>query len=254
LGQFSHYLDIVIVLAKKDFKLRYRNSVLGFMWSLLNPLGYMLILTLVFSLLLHSNVPNFAPWILMALLIWRFFQVGTTQSLYSVLNNSSLVTKIYMPRTLIVLSSNVANLIGSSLEFAVLLPLLFLLGVQPDVHILFLPVIILMEFLLIFSLSLLLASLNLKYRDFSQIWDIAIQLGFFVSPIVYDQSLVPSRFQFWYSLNPVTHLIGATRALFFDHQLPSGYDFLVILSFTAILMAVGFAVFSHLQVKFAEEL
>ncbi len=254
LGRFSHYVDIVIVLAKKDFKLRYRNSVLGFVWSLLNPLGYMLILTLVFSMLLHSNIPNFAPWILMALLVWRFFQVATNQSLSSVVNNPSLVTKIDMPRTLIVLSSNVANLIGSSLEFAVLLPLLFLLGVQPDLHILFLPAIILMEFLLIFSLSLLLASLNLKYRDFSQIWDIALQLGFFVSPIVYDESLVPSRFQFLYSLNPVTRLIGATRTLFFDHQFPSGYDFLVILSFTAVLMAIGFVVFSHLQVKFAEEM
>lgn len=190
----------------------------------------------------------------MALMIWRFFQVATSQSLYSVLSNPSLVTKIYMPRTLIVLSSNVANLIGSSLEFAVLLPLLFLLGVQPDLHILFLPAIILMEFLLVFSLSLLLASLNLKYRDFSQIWDIALQLGFFVSPIVYDETLVPSRFRFLYSLNPITRLIGATRALFFDHQLPSGYDFLVILSFTAILMVVGFLVFSHLQAKFAEEL
>ncbi len=254
MGRFSHYLDIVVVLAKKDFKLRYRNSVLGFMWSLLNPLGYMLILTLVFSLLLHSNIPNFAPWILMALLVWRFFQVATTQSLGSVVNNPSLVTKIYMPRTLIVLSSNVANLIGSSLEFAVMLPLLFLLGVQPGLHLLFLPVIILMEFFLIFGISLLLASLNLRYRDFSQIWDILTQLGFFVSPIVYAESLVPSRFQFWYSLNPIARLIGATRGLFFDYQLPSAYDFLVILSFTAILMAIGFVVFEHLQVKFAEEL
>jgi lipopolysaccharide transport system permease protein len=254
LGRFSHYLDIVIVLAKKDFKLRYRNSVLGFGWSLLNPLGYMLVLTLVFSLLLHSNIPDYAAWILMALLVWRFFQVATNQSLSSVVNNPSLVTKLYMPRTLIVLSTNVASLIGSSLEFVVLLPLLFLLGVQPDIHILFLPVIILMEFLLIFALSLLLASLNLKYRDFSQIWEIALQLGFFVSPIVYDESVVPARFQFFYSLNPVTRLIGATRTIFLDHQLPSGYDLLVILSFTAILMAIGFLVFSHLQVKFAEEL
>ena len=251
---FSHYLDIVLVLAKKDFKLRYRNSVLGFIWALLNPLGYMLILTVIFSLLLHSSVPNYAAWILIALLIWRFFQVATSQSLPSIISNPSLVTKVYMPRTLIVLSSNFANLIGSLLEFLVLIPLLFLFGVQPDIHLLFLPVILLMEFALIFSTSLFLASLNVKYRDFDQIWEIVLQLGFFVSPIVYDESLVPSNYRFLYSLNPITRLIQATRQLFFEHQLPSGFDFLVVLSITAVLFLGGLAVFSVLQVRFAEEL
>lgn len=242
------------MLALKDFKLRYRNSVLGFVWSLLNPLAYMMVLTIVFSLLLHSNIPNFAPWILMALLIWRFFQIATVQSLYSIIGNPSLVTKVYIPRTLIVLSSNFANLIGSSLEFVILLPLLFLLGVQPDIHILFLPVIVGMEFVLIFALSLFLSSLNLKYRDFSQIWEIAMQLGFFLSPIVYDESVVPARYIFFYSLNPITRLIDVTRRLFLQHQLPLGSDFEIILFFTAIFLLVGLVVFSHLQSKFAEEL
>ncbi len=214
----------------------------------------MLILTVIFSILLHSAIPNYGAWILMALLIWRFFQVATSQSLISIITNPSLVTKVYMPRTLIVLSSNFANLIGSSLEFLVLLPLLFLFGVQPDIHLLFLPVILIMEFALIFSLSLFLASLNVKYRDFSQIWEIVLQLGFFVSPIVYDESLVPSNYRFLYSLNPITRLIQATRQLFFEHLLPSGLDVFVILSITAALFLGGLAVFSLLQARFAEEL
>ncbi len=250
----QRYLDIVIVLAKKDFKLRYRNSVLGFLWSLLNPLAYMVILTVVFSLLLRSNIPNFPSFILMALLIWRFFQVSTSQSLYSIVGNPSLVSSVYLPRILIVLSSNVANLFGSSIEFIVLLPLLFLLGVHPDIHAFFLPLIVLMEFALIFGISLLLASLNLKYRDVSQIWDIALQLGFFLSPIVYDESSVPSRYKFLYSLNPITRLIEATRGLFLQQQLPSGYDLFLILSATGLILLVGLAVFQHLQITFAEEL
>ncbi|MGA2785025.1 MAG: ABC transporter permease [Candidatus Bathyarchaeia archaeon] len=251
---FSHYLDVVAVLAKKDFKLRYRNSVLGFVWSLLNPLAYMLILTIIFSVLLHSSVPNYGAWILMALLVWRFFQVATSQSLSCILSNPSLVTKVYMPRALIVLSSNFANLIGSTLEFVVLLPLILLLGVPLDIHILFLPVILVIEFVLVFSISLSLASLNVKYRDFSQIWEIALQLGFFVSPIVYDESLVPSNYQFLYSLNPITRLIQATRGLFLKHQLPLPSDLLVVLSITALFFVGGLVVFSILQVRFAEEL
>ncbi len=250
----KRYLDIVIVLAKKDFKLRYRNSVLGFLWSLLNPLAYMVILTVVFSLLLRSNVPNFPAFILMALLIWRFFQVATSQSLYSIVANPSLVSSVYLPRTLIVLSSNLANLFGSSIEFIVFLPLLFLLGVHPDIHAFFLPAIVLMEFVLIFAISLLLSSLNLKYRDVSQIWDIALQLGFFLSPIVYDESTVPSRYKLLYSLNPITRLIEATRGLFLQQQFPSLYDLFLILSVIGLILLAGLAVFQHLQTTFAEEL
>ena len=128
------YLDIVIVLAKNDFKLRYRNSVLGFLWSLLNPLAYMVILTVVFALLLRSTIPNFPAFILMALLIWRYFQIATSGSLNSIVGNPSLVTSVYIPRILIVLSNNLANLFGASLEFIVFLPLLIFLGVHLDIH------------------------------------------------------------------------------------------------------------------------
>jgi ABC-type polysaccharide/polyol phosphate export permease len=91
-SSISHYLDVVVVLAQKDFKVRYRNSVLGFLWSLLNPLAYMVILTLVFSFLLRVSIPNFAPWVLIGLLVWRFFSIGTAQGLGSIVANPSLLT------------------------------------------------------------------------------------------------------------------------------------------------------------------
>jgi len=87
-----NYFDILTVLAEKDFKIRYRNSVLGFLWSLLNPLAYMVILTLVFSFLLRVSIPNFAPWVLIGLLVWRFFSIGTAQGLGSIVANPSLLT------------------------------------------------------------------------------------------------------------------------------------------------------------------
>ena len=86
-NSLGHYRDIIVVLAQKDFKVRYRNSVLGFIWSLLNPLAYMTILTLVFSFLLRVSVRNFAAWVLIGLLIWRFFSIATSQSLFSIVVN-----------------------------------------------------------------------------------------------------------------------------------------------------------------------
>lgn len=249
-----HYIDIIVVLAQKDFKVRYRNSVLGFLWSLLNPLAYMIVLTIVFSILLRVSIPNFAAWLLIGLLIWRFFQVGTSQSLSSIIGNPSLVTKVHVSRYVIVLANNLANSIGSALEFMVLLPLLVILGINLTLYALLLPLILILEFLLIFALSLFLSSLNLKYRDLSQLWDIALQLGFFVSPIVYDVSLIPVRYRFLYSLNPVTRLMEFARDMLLGRQLPTAFDSVVILIDIGILLVIGAAIFRSLEPKFAEEL
>jgi lipopolysaccharide transport system permease protein len=248
------YLDIVIVLAQKDFKVRYRNSVLGFLWSLLNPLAYMAILTLVFSLLLRVSIPNYAAWVLLGLLVWRFFSIGTAQSLSSIVDNPSLVGKVYLHRYLIVLSNNLANLLGAALEFIALLPLIVLLGVHLTAFVFLLPVILSLEFMLIFALSLALSALNLKYRDFYQMWDIALQLGFFLSPIIYDPSLVPVRYQLFYFLNPVTRLINSTRDIFLFGRPPSFLDIAVVLLANTILLVIGFLVFRHLEPRFAEEI
>ena len=254
LPKMQHYLEVIVVLAQKDFKVRYRNSVLGFIWSILNPLGYMLILTIVFSFLLRMNIPNYSAWVLIGILIWRFFSIGTSQGLSSIVANASLVTKLYMPRYLIVLSNTVANLLGIALEVIVLLPLLAVFGVHFTVYALLLPVVLVLESLFVFGLSLLLSSINLKYRDFQQLWDIALQLGFFLSPIIYDVTLVPSRYRLIYSLNPVTRLIESARDMLLFGSAPSLWDFLVVVSGLLIFLLIGFLVFQRLEGHFAEEL
>jgi ABC-type polysaccharide/polyol phosphate export permease len=254
MSNLQHYYDIVITLARKDFKLRYRNSVLGFVWSLLNPLAYMLILTAVFSYLLRSNIPNYPSWLLLALLVWRFFSVGTSSSLYSIVGNPSFITKVRVPRFLIVLSANVASTYGAILEFVALFPVLILLGIRITFLGLLLPVLIAMEFVLIFGVSLGLAALNTKYRDFNQLWDITLQLGFFLCPIVYDASLIPERYRFVYFLNPMTRLIDSVRDIFLFGFTPSLTDYMVVIAASAILLLIGGAIFRSFERSFAEEL
>ncbi len=154
------YAELIRNLTVKEFKLRYRNSTLGFFWSLLNPLAMMSILTLVFSTLLRSDIGNFPVFLLPALLVWRFFSISTSMALWSIVANAPLVTKVYFPRFLLVLSSNLANLIGSSLEFLVLFPLLLALGMRLSWLLLLVPVILAVEFILIAGASLPLAALN----------------------------------------------------------------------------------------------
>jgi ABC-type polysaccharide/polyol phosphate export permease len=103
----------------------------------------------------------------------------------------------------------------------------------------FLPAILVMEFLLVFGLSLTLSSLNLRYRDFNELWGLALQLGFFLSPIVYDATLIPKRYQFLYSLNPITRLIESTRDVFLFHRLPSLFDNVVVIGSVLIFLLIG---------------
>lgn len=250
----SHYVDVIRVLAWKDFKVRYRSSALGFVWSLLNPLAYMVILTLVFSVLIRTNIVNYPAWFLVGILIWRYFSIATTQGLYSIVSNPSLVNKVYIPRYLIVLSNNLGNLLGACLEFVVLLPLLIILGVNFSLYAFFLPIVIALEFLLIFGLSLSLSSLAVVYRDFYQIWEIVLQLGFFLSPIVYDVTMVPTRFQTLYGLNPATRLIVAARMLLLQNAVPDGLSDLTTLSIVGVTLLLGFIIFRLLEGRFVEQL
>jgi lipopolysaccharide transport system permease protein len=220
----------------------------------LNPLAYMVILTVVFSVLFHVTVQNYAASLLIGLLIWRFFSVGTNQGLGSIVSNPSLVTKVYVPRYLIVLSNNLANFFGATLEFVVLFPLLILLGVHLSLYLLLLPILLVVEFWLVFSLSLFLSSLNLKYRDFNQIWDIALQLGFYVSPIVYNSSLIVAKYHFYYILNPVTGLIDWLRAMLLSNQLPDPFETSVLLLVTFLFFILGWSIFRKIERRFAEEL
>lgn len=246
------YAELIKNLAVKEFKLRYRNSVLGFFWSLLNPLAMMVILSLVFSVLVKSGIENFPVFLLPALLVWRFFSIGTTMSLGFILGNVPLVTKVYFPRWLLVLSSNLANAIGSTLEFVVLLPLLILLGMNLTYLVFLLPIILTFEFILIMGVSFLLASLNVYYRDINQIWDIILQAGFFLTPIIYSATLIPPRYSFYYLLNPVSRIMEAIRKILYYNTMPTHEDFLIPLLGGLLLCLIGFQIFRRLEPRFAE--
>jgi len=246
------YSELIRNLAIKEFKLRYRNSVLGFFWSLLNPLAMMIILTLVFSVLITSGIENFPVFLLTALLAWRFFSIGTTMALGSILGNTPLVTNIYFPRWILVLSSNLANLIGSFLEFVVLFPLLIFFGMNLTFLALLLPIILGLEFILIMGISFLLAPLNVYYRDIHQIWDIGLQAGFFLTPILYSVSLIPARYLPIYLLNPMTRIIESIRKILYYNTLPTLEDLMIPFLIGIFLCIIGYQVFRKLEPRFAE--
>jgi lipopolysaccharide transport system permease protein len=240
-------------IIKRDLKLRYRHSLLGFIWSLLNPLLMMIVLTLVFSVLFRAPSRQYPLFLVLGLLPWRFFSVGTSSSLWSVVGNPGLVTKVKIRREILVAAAVGAAFIGTCLEFAALSPLMVFFGLKPTAYLLLFPVLLVMELLLIYGFSLLLASLNVYFRDVSQIWEIALQLGFFVTPIFYDPSQVPSRFQWLFSINPMASIIESFRGFALTKSMPDYLSMTITLIWIALSLAVGTAAFRHYEPRFAEE-
>lgn len=213
----------------------------------------MIVLTLVFSVFFRPPSEQYPVFLLLGLLPWRFFSVGTNSSMWSVVGNPGLVTKVKIRREILVAAAVGASFIGTCLEFTTLFPLMIFLGLKPTAYLSLFPVLLVMELLLIYGLSLLLASLNVYFRDVSQIWEIALQLGFFLTPIFYDRSQVPARFQWLFMINPMATIVEGFRDLALSQRIPDYISVAAILAWMGMLFLVGTAAFRHYEPRFAEE-
>lgn len=251
---FLEYRELIRIMTISELKVKYQSSILGFTWSLLNPLLMMLVLYFVFSNVFKATQNHFALYLLIGIVSWRFISNGTSSAITSIVGKPSLVTKIHIPRQVLVLSVVLSSFISSILEFVVLVPLLFILGVGLSPYILLFPIIHLIFFMIVYGLSLILASLYVYYRDLNQIWEVVIQMGFFLSPIVYPLSTVPENYLPYYMLNPITVIIQMYRDILLYHTAPAPADLASTFLVGGAIILIGSAAFKRLERRFAEEI
>ena len=208
-------------LVRTDFKLRYQGSMLGYAWSLLRPLFLFLILYIVFAkfLRLGDAVPNFPIYLLLGIVLWAFFADMTSQSLGSIVGRGDLIRKIRIPRWLIIVSTSISAFINLGLNLVVVLIFIAFSGMDLLVTSLWLPVVIVEIYILGLGLSLILATAFVKYRDVSYIWEIVLQAGFYVTPILYPITLITNvDYQKLLLLNPMAQAIQDARFAVVTHE------------------------------------
>ena len=247
------YSELIKNLVASDLKVKYQSSILGFAWSMLNPLLMMLVLYAVFNNIFRFEQEHFALYLLIGIIAWRFLANGTMTAMSSIVGKPSLVTKIFIPREVLTFSMTMSAFISSILEFAVLIPLLLILGVSLSFTVLLFPVIHILFFVMVYGVSLVLASLYVYYRDLNQIWDILLQVGFYLAPVIYPLSLVPEKYIFYYMLNPVTRLMVMYRDILLYNTIPSALDFLIVAMCGMVFLVFGTIIFKKLSPRFAEE-
>ncbi len=249
-----NYRHLALKLAMSEFRLRYKNSILGFFWSLLEPLLMLVVLYVVFTNLMRVNVEHYQLFLLMGIISWNMLSRGTTMSLSSILGKPSLVQKVYFPREVLVISSSITALLMTLLEFIVFGLFMLVFNVVPAITIVYFPLILFVEFLLILGISFGLAALNVYYRDMQYIWAVVLQAGFFASPIIYPVSIIPEKYLWIIMLNPMTHIIDMLRGAVIYSASPIFGDVIFITAAAFGVLAAGYLIFRRLEPGFAEEI
>jgi len=244
------YRELIWALALKEIKVRYKRSVLGFLWALLNPALMMVVLTLVFSTIMRFNVPHYAIFLLSVLLPWTFFSQSLSYAVDSVVGNADLVKKVSVPKLVFPLAavvSNVINLLLSLIPLAILVPLL---GHPFYWTWLYLPVPIIALIIFTTGATFFFATANVYYRDVSHIVQVVLSAWFYITPIIYSVDMLPEQYRWIFKLNPIIYVINGFRLAVYYGMLPKAQS--IVASFVCAFAAlfIGFALFRKYQDKF----
>jgi len=250
----SRTMNLVRELAWSDFKLRYKGSMLGFLWSFLKPLLMMLVLYIVFAMVLKTRTDNYVLFLLLGIIMWNFFVESTIISMNNVIVKRSLIKAVYFPRKILVISS-VLNA-GITLLFNLVIFLIiysFFLVISPLSILL-----LLIEFVMLFILSLgvayLLAALYVKFRDVIHIWDVLCQTGFWITPVAYSVAMVPEKYSIIYTINPLSQIITGARDIMLLKTAPNLIGQGIALVICVIIYFIGSQIYKNSSRYFAEEL
>ena len=262
------YRELIYNLTLRDLKVRYKNSVLGIFWSLLNPLLMMIVFTVVFTIMApvrSGAVENFPVFILCALLPWNFFAASVIGSTTSIVANSGLIKKVYFPREVLPLATILANLVNFLIALVVLFSLLAIFfHIRLTIWLIYLPLVVTIQVVFTMGIGFFLGTMNVFYRDTQQIMDVVMLAWFFVTPIFYPIEILPRSYELfgvtvdvWRLvpiINPMASLVAAYRVIMYSGA-PPALDFLARTALTAaVFFFIGWLIFHRYSWRFAEEL
>lgn len=257
-GELFAFRELFFCLSWRDVLVRYKQTVFGVLWALIRPILTMIVFTIVFGKIAGLSSEGGGPYALMvfaALLPWQFFATGVQQCSESLLNNSSLLSKIYFPRIIIPISSIITACIDLLLSLVLYFVLMAWYGVSPSINLLFLPFLIVLASLNILGIGLLVSALNVSYRDFRYIIPFVIQFGMYISPVGFSSSVIPEKWRLLYSLNPMVGVIDGFRWCLLGKEtalyMPG---FLASLVLTLLMLLLGFVTFSRMGRTFADKI
>lgn len=249
-NQFLMWLSLVFLMVKKELKIRYKGSIFGYMWSMLNPLLYMLILAFVFSHIMRFKTENYTLFILSGILCWNLFLQGLILSTSSIVNNASLLKKVKVSETIFTASAVGSCLINFLLA---LIPFIIISLLQTGTipsTIMAIPILLVPYSIFVFGIGLILASLNVIFRDVAHMLEPLLNMVFYATPIIYPSDIVPEKYRQLLELNPIAVFVSAIRSVMYENSLPTWQQSTKILVLALISLCSGIVVYKRTRTQF----
>lgn len=249
-----NYRELLKNNVKKEIRGRYKNSILGVLWTFLNPLLQLMVYAFIFPLILRTNHDNYTIFVCVALIPWTFFTASISQSAWTVIGNGNIVKKVYFPREILPISVVTSGMVNFMISTLLIIGFCFFYGTGLTVYALFYPFILMIQYIFQLAISFIISAVTVYIRDLEHFVQIVLMLMMYASPIFYSGTDIPEAFRFIIKLNPVAHLINGYRDIFYYQTMPSLKSLGLLLVLSIIFCIVGYKIFQKLQKGFAEEL
>lgn len=252
--ELYNYRELLKTNIKKEIRGKYKGSWLGIIWTFLNPLLMLAVYALVFPYILRVDVDNYTIFMIVALIPWNFFTTAVQNGTNSVVINGHILKKVYFPREIIPISVTTSQLINFLITCIIVAIFILFSGVGFSSHLLLFPLLVLIQYVLTLGITFVLSALTVFVRDISHFVSVVLMLGFYGTPIVYQASMLPDKFQIFLKLNPMAQLVEAYRSILYYHEFPD-LTMLTIWGIASfVILVLGYLIFKKLEKSFVEEL
>lgn len=248
------YRELLKTNVKKEIRGKYKNSFLGVLWSFLNPLLQIAVYAIVFPLILRNTQENYVIFLCCGLIPWTFFSTAITRASFTMVENGNILKKVYFPREILPISVVTSEAVNFMISTIIILTFVIFGGLGITKYVLFYPIILVVQYLLVLAISLIVSSICVYIRDLQHFIGIFIQLLFYATPVVYSAETIPENFAWVLKINPMTYIIDGYRNIFYNQTAPDVKVLLILLLILIVAIAVGYVIFNKLQKGFAEEL
>jgi lipopolysaccharide transport system permease protein len=252
--KFQYYIDLLLVLTQKDLKVRYKSSILGYLWSVAHPLAFAVVFYIAFKVIVKIPVENYALFLICGLFPWQWFANSLNAAPMIFLGNAPLIKKVNFPSNLLPFTLVLQDMIHFVLAIPVIILFLLFAGKTPSLSwFIGIPVLIVAQLSLVYGICLMIASLNLFFRDLERLTTIFTTILFYVTPVFYSETMIPQKFQVVVKLNPLAPLVISWRNLLLEGTLRPEM-LLLSMIYGIVFFAFGFFVYRKLSWRFAEVL
>ena len=248
------YRELLKTNVKKDIRGKYKGSFLGILWSFLNPLLMVVVYAIVFPYIMKIETENYLQYLICGVIPWNFFTTVMALGMGSIKNNAGIVNKVYFPREILPISASLSGLVNFFIACIIIILFCVFGGLGISWHIILVPFVALIQFLITTGLVLGLSAVNVYVQDTEYIVQFIINMLFYATPILYPAEVFPSAIRWVLNLNPFTQIVNAYRDLIMYHTLPSLSNIIYVLVIASICFYIGLKIFRKLEKGFAEEI